>query len=201
MAELSCLRRRLQKAQRSGSLGLLGLRSPRVGRAVVRVTAFLVVCAGSTVVAQKVFTAREVKVVEKTVGIYFEATTTAIASKDYENAKVKLVVTREYLARSWTFWNMNKQADAGKMVTAAVASLDALDNALSEVTVDPNAVNGAVMQATAACAACHAAFRVQNPTTKTYEIKPGLIGWTAHPNERDQVVSPPRRTVRVSAQE
>jgi cytochrome c556 len=61
------------------------------------------------------------------------------------------------------------------MVTAAVARLDDLDNALSAPSIDPAAVTSAVAQATAACASCHRAFRVQDPTTKAYAIKPGAI--------------------------
>jgi hypothetical protein len=143
------------------------------------------VCAVCVGLAQKVFTGRDLEVVEKTVGGYFDAATKAATAKDYENAKAKLVVAREYLARSWTFWNMNKKADAEKMVTAAVASLDDLDDTLSEVTIDPNAVTAAATRATAACVTCHAIYRVQDPTTKAYAINPGMIEEAARQNQRD----------------
>lgn len=139
---------------------------------------------GTAVLAQKVFTVKELKVVEKTVGPYFDATTAAVKAGDYETAKIKLIVTREYLARSWTFWNMNKQAEAAKMVSAAVATLDTLDDLLSATTVDAGAVRSALTQAAAACTACHAAFRVQDPATKAYGIKPGVIAEAARPESR-----------------
>jgi hypothetical protein len=156
-------------------------RSLRIGAPLGLVSA-LVLGAGPAAVAQKVFTPKELKVVEKTVGPYFDATTAAVMAGDYETAKIKLIVTREYLARSWTFWNMNRQAEAAKMVSAAVATLDTLDDLLSATTVDADAVRAAVTQAAAACTACHAAFRVQDPTTKAYDIKPGVIVEAARPD-------------------
>ena len=140
----------------------------------------LAVSASATVATQKVFTAKELQVVEQTVGTYFEATTSMIAAHDYETAKVRLIVAREYLARSWTFWTRHARGDAAKMVTAATAALDALDDRLSEDPIDPARVQAAVQEASAACAACHAEFRVQHPTG-TYDIKPGII--SDHPGQ------------------
>lgn len=135
----------------------------------------LAVSASATVATQKVFTAKELQVVEQTVGTYFEATTSMIAAHDYETAKVRLIVAREYLARSWTFWTRHARGDAAKMVTAATAALDALDDRLSEDPIDPARVQAAVQEASAACEACHAELRVQHPATGTYDIKPGII--------------------------
>jgi hypothetical protein len=160
---------------------LIASRSLRIGAPLWLVSAFAL--GGSvTALAQKVFTAKELKVVEKTVGPYFDATTAAVMAGDYETAKIKLIVTREYLARSWTFWNINRQAAAAKMVSGAVATLDTLDDLLSATPVDADAVRSAVARAAAACTACHAAFRVQDPITKAYGIKPGVIVETARPD-------------------
>lgn len=131
--------------------------------------------ATATVAAQKVFTAAELAVVERTVGTYFEAAKSQIAAQDYETAKVRLIVAREYLARSWTFWTRHARGDAAKRVTATTAALDALDDRMSEVPVDPAGVQAAVQNASAACAACHADFRVEHPATGTYGIKPGVL--------------------------
>ena len=137
--------------------------------------AVLTVSASATVATQKVFTAAELQVVERTVGTYFEAAKSQIAAQEYETAKVRLIVAREYLARSWTFWTRHARGDAAKMVTAATAALDALDDRLSEAPIDPARVLTAVREASAACAACHAELRVQHPATGTYDIKPGII--------------------------
>ena len=147
-----------------------------VARRSVLLAAVLTVSASATVATQKVFTAAELQVVERTVGTYFEAAKSQIAAQEYETAKVRLIVAREYLARSWTFWTRHARGDAAKRVTAATAALDALDDRLSEIPIDAARVQAAVHEASAACAACHAEFRVAHPATGTYGIKPGIIG-------------------------
>jgi hypothetical protein len=142
----------------------------------VLLAGLFVVSASATVATQKVFTAAELQVVERTVGTYFEAAKSQIAAQEYETAKVRLIVAREYLARSWTFWTRHARGDAARMVTATTAALDALDDRLSDVPIDPARVQAAVHEASAACAACHAEFRVAHPATGTYGIKPGIIG-------------------------
>ena len=57
--------------------------------------AVLTVSASATVATQKVFTAAELQVVERTVGTYFEAAKSQIAAQEYETAKVRLIVARE----------------------------------------------------------------------------------------------------------
>ena len=144
-------------------------------RRSVLLAGLLVVSASATVAAQKVFTADELRVVERIVGTYFESVRAMSAAQDYETAKVRLVVAREYLARSWTFWTRYERSDAARMVTAATAALDTLDDRLSEVPIDPARVQAAVHQASARCAACHAVFRVEHPATGTFGIKPGIL--------------------------
>ena len=136
---------------------------------------FVVVCAGSVVPAQKVFSPEELDVAMKVVGSYFEGVVSAVAAEDYDDAKAKLVVVREHLDRSWTFWDMNAKTDAANLVKRAVSRLDELDNVLSEITVDLNAVAAAIAQATAACETCHMQYREEDPTTNAYIIKPGMI--------------------------
>ena len=145
-------------------------------RRSVLLAGVLVVSASATVAAQKVFTADELRVVERIVGTYFESARALSAAQDYETAKVRLVVAREYLARSWTFWTRHARGDAARMVTEATAALDALDDRLSEVPIDPARVQEAVQEASAACEACHAEFRVEHPATGAYDIKPGILG-------------------------
>ena len=151
-------------------------------RRSVLLAVVLTVSSSATVATQKVFTADELRVVERTVGTYFEAAKSQIAAQDYETAKVRLIVAREYLARSWTFWTRHARDDAATMVTATTAVLDVLDDRLSELPIDPARVQEAVQEAGAACAACHAEFRVEDPSTGTYGIKPGTI--SEHAGER-----------------
>lgn len=144
-------------------------------RRSVLLAGFLVVSASATVATQKVFTADELQVVERIVGTYFESAKSLSAAQDYETAKVRLIVAREYLARSWTFWTRYERGNAARMVTATTAALDALDDRLSETPIDPARVQAAVQEASARCAACHAEFRVEHPATGTYDIKPGIL--------------------------
>ena len=150
----------------------------------VLLTGVLVVSMSATVATQKVFTPDELRVVERIVGTYFEAVQSMTAAQDYETAKVRLIVAREYLARSWTFWTRHARGDAAKRVTAATAALDAIDDRLSEVPIDPARVRAAVREASAACDACHAEFRVEHPATGAYDIKPGILGEPAGPGRQ-----------------
>ena len=67
----------------------------------------------------------------KSVGQNFGAINTAIAANDFEEAKGRVVRSREQLATTVTFWRKNKKEDAIKMWRAAIAKMDELDTALS----------------------------------------------------------------------
>lgn len=129
----------------------------------------------SPIAAQKVFTVQELDVVERTAGEYFDAVVDAIDREAYDDAKAKLIVVREYLDRSWTFWHMHGVMDGADLVRDAVARLDALDDVLSHVSVDPRTVAGAVDRAQAACKRCHATYRSEDRETKTFSLRPGVI--------------------------
>jgi cytochrome c556 len=138
--------------------------------------ALLVLCTGSTGLAQRViFTLDDLDKAMKTVGQTFGLVTTMIASKDFAAAKVQVARSRDQLARTISFWRNKEKEDAVKMVRDAVAKLDVLDNALSANTVDASAVTAAARQVGAACEACHAVYREQDPATKTFRLKPGLL--------------------------
>jgi hypothetical protein len=141
----------------------------------VLLAGLFVVSASATVATQKVFTAAELQVVERTVGTYFEAAKSQIAAQEYETAKVRLIVAREYLARSWTFWTRHARGDAAKMVRRRPRRWIRSTIRLSEAPIDAARVQAAVQEASAACEACHADFRVEHPATGTYDIKPGII--------------------------
>jgi cytochrome c556 len=111
----------------------------------------------------------------KSVGQNFGAINTAIAANDFEEAKGRVVRSREQLATTVTFWRKNKKEDAVKMWRAAITKMDELDTALSAENVDKDAASALVKQVGAACAACHAQYREQDPTTKAYRLKPGSV--------------------------
>jgi hypothetical protein len=129
-------------------------------------------------IAQKpypVFTADDFSNAMKAVGRNFAAVNSLISKSDYDGAKSQLARTRELLATTITFWRDRKKEDAIKMLRDDVTRLDQLDAALSAEKVDPAAVNAVAGQAGAACQSCHAVYREQNPTTKEYRFKGGLV--------------------------
>ncbi len=133
---------------------------------------------GVLLIAQKpypVFTADDFNIAMKALGRNFAAVNSLISKNDYDGAKSQLSRTREVLATTITFWRDRKRDDAIKMLRDAVAKLDELDAALSAEKIDPANVNAVVKQAGAACQSCHAVYREQNPNTKEYRFKAGLL--------------------------
>jgi hypothetical protein len=106
----------------------------------------------------------------KTIGTAFEGVKQAVVSKSYVEAKTNLALSRQTLASTRPFWDAHQKPDAAKMAKDAVATLDALDKALSASTVDAAAVAAALDAATRACDACHATHREGDQQTG-YRIK------------------------------
>ena len=127
------------------------------------------------VLAQPIFTSDNLDEAMKGVGRQFAAVTTAIASKDFDTAKVRVARAREQLSPTTSFWRNNEREDAVRMVRDATAKLDDLDSVLSEVTIDAAASAAAARQVAAACQACHSVYREQDPTTNTFRLKPGSL--------------------------
>jgi cytochrome c556 len=94
-----------------------------------------------------------------------------VAKTDYESAKAQLTRAREQMALTMTFWRDVKKDDAVAMLRKALNSMDDLDVAMSAEKVDPSAVSGASERINAACQACHAAYREQDPATKAYRVR------------------------------
>lgn len=115
--------------------------------------------AGAVLVAQKVTSPVELDRAMKTIGSALDGVKQSIASKAYVEAKVPLALSRQTLASTRPFWDANQQPDVSKMTRSAVATLDALDKALSASAVDASAVGAAVDAVTRACDACHATAR------------------------------------------
>lgn len=138
----------------------------------------LVVVAGFTATAQKqypIFTPDHLDSAMKTVGLAFGLVNASLAKNDFENSKDYLSRSRDQLATTITFWRDNKKDDAIKMLRDTVMKMDDLDAALSAEKIDPTAVNTLAKQVDAACEACHAIYREQDPATKAYRLKPGSV--------------------------
>jgi hypothetical protein len=106
-------------------------------------------------------------------GRNFDAVTNLIGDGDYESAKAQLTRAREQLAITITFWRDRQRDDAIKMLREALNGMDGLDAVLSASPVDAAAVKAASSRVNAACNACHAVYREQDPVTKAYRLKPG----------------------------
>ena len=94
-----------------------------------------------------------------------------VAKADYESAKAQLTRAREQMALTITFWRDARKDDAVAMLRKTLNSMDDLDVAMSAEKVDAAAVSGASDRITAACQACHAAYREQDPATKAYRMR------------------------------
>jgi len=94
-----------------------------------------------------------------------------VARTDYESAKAQLTRAREQMALTVTLWRNTKNDDAVAMLRKALNSMDDLDVAMSAESVDGAAVAAASERINAACQACHAAYREQDPSTKAYRVR------------------------------
>jgi hypothetical protein len=143
-------------------------------RTVLPAIGVLIVVAGSPVRTRQnypLFSEGQLRAAMKTTGSGFELVKRAVAKGDVDNAKDYLVRSRESLATSIAFWRHSKKDDAVKMLRVVLRTMDDLDSILSAESIDSTAVNGHVEKVDAACEACHAAYREQDPVTKAYRLK------------------------------
>jgi cytochrome c556 len=111
----------------------------------------------------------------QTAGRNYAAVTDLLAKMDYESAKAQLTRAREQLAITVTFWRDKKKDDALKLLRDTLDRTDDLDAVLSEESVNPSAITAASQRLGAACQACHALYRAQDPATKAYRLKPASV--------------------------
>jgi cytochrome c556 len=107
----------------------------------------------------------------QTAGRNYAAVTDLLAKNDYESAKAQLTRAREQLAITVTLWRDRKKNDALKLLKDALDSTDDLDAALSAESVEPSVIRATSQRLAAACQACHAVYRDQDPATKAYRVK------------------------------
>jgi hypothetical protein len=106
-------------------------------------------------------------------GRNFAAVTNLLGGSDYESAKAQLTRAREQLAITITFWRDRQKDDAVRMLREALTGMDDLDKVLGATPIDATSVKSASARVDAACNACHAVYREQDPATKAYRLKPG----------------------------
>jgi hypothetical protein len=111
----------------------------------------------------------------QTAGRNYAAVTTLLGSSDYESAKAQLTRAREQLAITITFWRDRQKVDAVAMLRTALDAMDGLDVALGAERIDAAAIRAASSRVDAACNACHAVYRDQDPVTKAFRLKPGSV--------------------------
>jgi cytochrome c556 len=107
----------------------------------------------------------------QTAGRNYAAVTDLLARNDNESAKAQLTRAREQLAITVTFWRDRKKNDALELLKNALDSTDDLDAALSAESVQPSVVRASSQRLAAACEACHAVYREQDPGTRAFRIK------------------------------
>jgi hypothetical protein len=148
-------------------------RPPRTLAAAAGFVALIANAAAQT--KYPIFTAANFVDTMKIVGLNFSAVNAAIASSDFPTAKAQLIRSRERLALTITFWRDRKKDDAIKMLRDALNGMDDLDTLLSATSVDGSAASATVKQIGTTCQSCHAAYREQDGSSRTYRFKAGLI--------------------------
>jgi cytochrome c556 len=108
-------------------------------------------------------------------GRNYAAVSTFIADADYESAKAQLTRAREQLAITITFWRDRRKDDAVRMLREALNGMDGLDATLGAAPIDAAALKAASGRVNAACSACHAVYREQDPATRTYRVKRAAV--------------------------
>jgi len=107
----------------------------------------------------------------QTAGRNYAAVTDLLARNDYESAKAQLTRAGEQLAITVTFWRERKKNDALKLLKDALDGTDDLDAALSAESVEPSVIRSTSQRLASACEACHAVYRDQDPSTRTFRMK------------------------------
>jgi len=135
----------------------------------------LAAAAGAQQVSYPIYTQDDFVKTMKSVGQNFGAIVPALTANDIDEAKGRVVRSREQLATTVTFWRDHKKEDAIKMWRASISKMDELDTALSAENPDKEAAIALVKQVGATCAACHSQYREQDPATKAYRLKSGSV--------------------------
>ena len=128
------------------------------------------------VVAQKFTTPEELDKAMKTAQSAQQAAQKAIKSGAYADAREQLGIMKQAIHDSREFWIHHKKDDAIKTNQESVAKMEAAEALLAATPVDTAAVAAAMKEVGGTCLACHKPYRVRDPVTNDWILKPGSIG-------------------------
>ena len=122
---------------------------------------------------EKIATPEDFDRAMKAMGAAFGATNKAVQSGAMADAKVQLGPALSTMMAVQAFWVARMKDDPAMIAKDAVAKMQVLDKALSGT--DASAVASALKDVGGTCAACHGKYREQDPTTKAFSIKAGVL--------------------------
>jgi cytochrome c556 len=143
-------------------------------RRFVVYAAAVCVAFGSVMVAQqKVSTPEQLDKIMKKASA-FRQVDKAIQSQNASDAKAQLVIVRQAVEESQSFWITHKKDDAVKLNKESLAKLDALEKVLSSSSFDVATATAAYKEAGGSCRACHSQYRAEDADNQ-YILKPGSV--------------------------
>ena len=143
-------------------------------RRLVSYTLVVAAFATAVVAAQKVTSPEELDKAMKKIAPAQGAANKAIQSMSWADAKAQVVIVKQTLMDTESFWTANKKDDAVTMLKDSIAKVTAVEQALSAPTPDQQAVLASFKQVGATCAACHKQYREQD-ANQQYQLKAGTI--------------------------
>lgn len=143
-------------------------------RFLILVTVLTVAWAGSIGYAQaKLSTVEDFDKCMKAIGAAIGAANKALQSGALADAKAEVAKAKGFMGAVQAFFKDKGKADPESMAKTAVEKLTALETALGGT--DAAAAGAAFKEAGGTCATCHGKLRDQDPTTKAYSFKPGVL--------------------------
>ena len=131
---------------------------------------------GSMMAAQKFTTPEELDQAMKKAQTAQQAAQKAIKSQAFADAREQIGIMKQSIDESREFWVHHKKDDAVKMNQESVVKLEAVEKLLEATPVDTAAVAAGMKEVGATCLACHKPYRVRDPVTNDWILKPGSIG-------------------------
>ncbi|MBM3778913.1 MAG: cytochrome c [Acidimicrobiia bacterium] len=145
-----------------------------MGRFLAGVAVLSVVLAGSIGHAQmKVANLDDYRKAMQAIGGAVGGANKALQGGMMADAKKALAAAKPNLMGVEAFFTARSKPELVAMAKTAIEKVDALDKALGGT--DSAAAMAAFKEVGATCQACHAKARDQDPNTKAYSFKPGIL--------------------------
>ena len=153
-----------------------------MNRFVPGAVSLVVICAAALLNAQTTIAdAADYAKAMKTIGAAMGEANKFIAAGDTKEAKAKVAAARQAMGGVERFWTEHKKDEAAGLARASSTKLQALEQALGAITTNVAtsgqflAMKTAVTEAQGTCGACHAKYREQDPATKAFTFKAGVL--------------------------